>query len=255
MNMPEIKVYRSEYNGKDVFVYEVDEVVQSMTFTEKDERNELVIEYTQCMCDAAKQKETVKDVLIIGSAGYSMPKYLISHDPDVRVDVVDLDETAEETAEKYFYLDELYREYGKERIHTYVKEGREYMGTCENTYDVIMYDAFIGELPAFTLFTKEGLACAKSCLKKDGWIIANLPGFKETEDFPLTYDFAHTFSQVFAYVSILRSESYCSEDECNYILIASDSPVAFEDQLYLEMQWGNILEDSDIPMLLDEYEG
>jgi hypothetical protein len=31
--------------------------------------------------------------------------------------------------------------------------------------------------------------------------------------------------------------------------------VAFENQLYLEMQWGNILEDSDIPMLLNEYEG
>ena len=247
-------VYRSEYNGSEVVVYEVDEVVQSMSFTEEKKRNDLVLEYTQCMCDAAEEKKECRDMLVIGSAGYSIPKYMISRHPDLRMDVVDLDETAEETAREYFYLDDLYKTYGTERLSTITAEGREYMETCGKQYDIIMLDAFIGELPAFTLFTKEGLGCAKKCLKKGGWIIANLPGMIETEDFPLTYDFAHTFVQEFSYVSLLMQKSYQSEDECNYILIASDAPVFFDGQMYLDMQWGNTLEDADIPVLLEEYE-
>ncbi|MCR4951504.1 MAG: fused MFS/spermidine synthase [Solobacterium sp.] len=247
-------VYRSEYNGSEVVVYEVDEVVQSMSFTDEEKRNDLVLEYTQCMCDAAEKKNECRDMLVIGSAGYSIPKYMISRHADVRMDVVDLDETAEETAREYFYLNELYATYGTERLATITAEGREYMETCGKQYDIIMLDAFIGELPAFSLFTAEGLAAEKKCLKKGGWIIANLPGMIETEDFPLTYDFVHTFAQKFSFVSLLRQESFSSEDECNYIVIASDEPVMFEDQLYFDAQWGNTLEDADIPFLLREYE-
>ena len=139
-------------------------------------------------------------------------------------------------------------------MRTVIQEGRQYMESCEKQYDVIMIDAFIGELPAFSLFTLEGLESAKKCLKKGGWIIANLPGSAETECFPLTYDFAHTFSQVFSFVSLLQQKSYCSEEECNYILVSSDAPVFFDEQMYLDMQWGNTLEDRDIPSLLAEYE-
>ena len=73
---------------------------------------------------------------MLGGAGFSYPKYLISHYPAKTMDVVEIDEGMVELAFKYFYLDELFDEYNlyeNERLKIYVMDGRGYLATTPKT--------------------------------------------------------------------------------------------------------------------------
>ena len=73
-----------EMEGEPVRLLRVDGAFESGTFIEKEKRNELVFDYLKkydLMFDINPQ---IKDVAMIGGAGYCYPKYAISHYPKLK---------------------------------------------------------------------------------------------------------------------------------------------------------------------------
>ncbi len=72
----------------------------------------------------------VRNVLMIGGGGYAYPKHLIATQPEVRIDVVEIDPVITSIAERYFYLDRLIVEYETEetgRLGLICADGRAYL--------------------------------------------------------------------------------------------------------------------------------
>ena len=105
---PAVLIYEdTDYEDNPIRVYDGGSSWQSATFLEEGKRNELVFQYMKAFNLAFEQGREIKKLLVVGGAGYAYPKYVISHYPDVAVDVVDLDSMAYETACRFFFLDEL----------------------------------------------------------------------------------------------------------------------------------------------------
>lgn len=72
-------IYNAVLNGNNVRILNIDSGFESATFTDEDKVNELVFDYTRYYDLMFNAKIDINNVLLIGGAGYSYPKYYISH--------------------------------------------------------------------------------------------------------------------------------------------------------------------------------
>lgn len=112
-----VLIYNMEKNGKPIRMLNIDSGYESATFTNPDEVNELVFEYSKYYDLMFKSNIDIKNTLLIGGAGYSYPKYFISHFQDKNMDVVEIDGKITEIAKKYFFLDKLIADYKLDENH------------------------------------------------------------------------------------------------------------------------------------------
>ena len=92
LNMERVLIYNTVLNGNNVRILNIDSGFESATFTDEDKVNELVFDYTKYYDLMFNAKIDINNVLLIGGAGYSYPKYYISHYPNKNMDVVEIDE-------------------------------------------------------------------------------------------------------------------------------------------------------------------
>lgn len=111
-----VLIYNGIKNGEMVRVLNIDSGYESATYVDEDKCNELIFEYTKLYDLMFKANIDIKNTLLIGGAGYSYPKYYISHYEDKNMDVVEIDGQITEIAKKYFYLDKLIKDYDLEKI-------------------------------------------------------------------------------------------------------------------------------------------
>lgn len=246
MEFPEIELVETDFEGHPIRCYVQDGVYQSATYIEEEYRCELIFPYMKGWVNSFSLLP-IHSILLIGGGGYSYPKYVLSHHEIVSMDVVEIDENAEEIAKQYFYLEDILKQYdpNKKRLHTILQDGRSYLEESTSNYDVIIYDAFVGIVPVFSLVTIEGLKAAKKRLNKDGLLMINAPGYSDLSSSMYVLDVVRTCEEVFDYVSVLQTkveeESYSS----NYVIFANDSAI----KLDLEMdvpKGGTILEDEEM---------
>ncbi|MBR2829131.1 MAG: fused MFS/spermidine synthase, partial [Solobacterium sp.] len=155
---PEISIAEGVEDGHPVRYYLQDDVAHSATYLEPELRNELIFPYMKKWNLMFELDMEIRDVLMIGGAGYSYPKYIISHKPAVAMTVAELDETAVQRARDWFFLDELMTKYQTEetgRLQLVTADGRQLLENEEKQYDVIINDAYSGFMPAFPLATAE----------------------------------------------------------------------------------------------------
>lgn len=112
-----------------------EEVVESMVDLKKPQK--LLIEYTQYMFLSYAHRPEQTKVLIVGLGGGAMVHFLKHHDPQVAVDVVEIDPEIVKVADKFFQV----RSGGKVNIIT--EDGVKYLSTTAERYDVIYMDAFL----------------------------------------------------------------------------------------------------------------
>ena len=166
-----VLIYNTQRNNQNVRILNIDSGYESATFTDKDKRNELVFDYTKFYNLMFYADREIKDTMLIGGAGYSYPKYLISHHENTNMDVVEIDGEITEIAKKYFYLDDLIKEYNIEenhRLNLITEDGRTYLNTNTKKYDAILNDAFSESTPAKTLTTMEAIKKIKNSLNEGG---------------------------------------------------------------------------------------
>ena len=168
-----IIVENDNYNGQPVRFYKQSGAYSSAIFLDQNKKYELVFDYLK-KYDQMFNYLNVKNVAMIGGAAYQYPKYFISHFEDKNLDVIEIDPVSTEIAKKYFFLDDLINDYGDDRLGLYNADGRVFLDETDKKYDVILNDAFAGEVPVGTLATKEAAKIIKSRLTDGGVYMSNV---------------------------------------------------------------------------------
>jgi len=132
---------------------------------------ELELTYTRGMMCFLLFSEKVRDVVVLGLGGGSIPKYIHRHLPQMHVTAVELNPAVVSAARSQFFLPD-----EDERLNVLIGDGVEYIRNHPNGTDVLMLDAYDtkglpGELSSQVFYD----SCAEA-LTSDGILVVNLWG-------------------------------------------------------------------------------
>lgn len=234
--------------GEPVRVLSQGGVYQSATYL-GERRFEPVFAYQRAFDRMFEPGMPVRRVLMVGGGGYAYPKHAMLSRPEVEMTVVELDAAVTDAARRFFFLDELLARPGvAERLHLVEGDGRTYMERAaeggEPAFDVIVNDAFSGSEPVRALATVEAAQAARATLRAGGLYLANVVSRERGSDLSFLRDEVATLACAFAHVNVIpvSDEEFGGED--NYLLVATDSPHAFEGAVpYDEAFPGSVLRD------------
>ena len=115
----------------------------------------------------------VERMLIIGNAGGTVARAFGELYPDVEIDGVEIDPEVSEAGREYLGLDD------NPRLHVIADDGRPFLELTDETYDVIVVDAYHQPYIPFYLATREFFAAVKEHLRPGGVMalnVASVPG-------------------------------------------------------------------------------
>ncbi len=147
----------------------------------------------------ADQPETIDSSLIIGLAGGTAARTLLDTYPDSHVDGVEIDPEVVDLGHEYFALDD-------PRISTTVEDGRFFLATSEDSWDIIGIDAYRQPYIPFHLTTTEFFEEAASHLTDQGMVVVNAG--RTESDFRLVDALASTMLAVFPHVFLVDTANY-----------------------------------------------
>ena len=247
-----VTIYNSNYNESKIRHLNIDRGNESATYLDENKCYELVYEYTKYYDLMFKSSKDIKDTLLIGGAGYSYPKYYISHYTDKKMDVVEIDGDIVNIAKKYFFLDKLIKEYKLEenkRLNLIIQDGRMYLNTNTKKYDAILNDSFSGDTPAKTLTTKEAIQKIHNSLNKDGVYLTNIISSIEGKNSKFIKAEVNTLKQVFKNVYIIPCNDKTNLERIqNNMVVATDSEIDFEDSVKINTENTITLTDNFCPV-------
>jgi spermidine synthase len=112
----------------------------------------------------------IKEVLVIGLGGGTIPKRFVRDYPKVNVEAVEIDPDVVKIADKYFEVQE------GPRLKINTADGRVFLRRAKKKYDLIMLDAYYADTVPFFLTTKEFFAIVKDHLTPGGVFVNNVIG-------------------------------------------------------------------------------
>lgn len=133
----------------------------------KDDKPDLLFDYNQRMLELALNL-TPQRVLLIGGGVGTLPKALLETFPDIRVDVVEPDSGLTELAYRFFDLPV------DERLRIFHTDGRDFLRTHAERYDMILVDAFMHTTIPKDLKTLEAFRAFYKHLAAHGLLAMNL---------------------------------------------------------------------------------
>ena len=83
---------------------------------------------------------TARDILITGLGGGSIPKLFYQINPELNIDVVELDPEVLNVAERFFYFK------NGVQANVIINDARMYVKRTKKKYDIIILDAYKAEL-------------------------------------------------------------------------------------------------------------
>lgn len=232
-------IYNSILNGENIRMLNIDSGYESATFTDESKVNELVFDYTKFYDLMFNANIEINNTLLIGGAGYSYPKYYISHYLNKTMDVVEIDNKITEIAKKYFFLDKLIKDYDLEnnqRLNLINEDGRVYLNNNAKKYDAILNDAFSGSSPAKTLTTIENVRNVKKSLSKNGVYLTNIISSLEGENSKFIQAEVNTLKHVFKNVYVIPCNYRDNlEKTQNNMVIATDDDLEYKESYNLNI--------------------
>ena len=143
---------------------------QPHSATYLDGSNEHVFEYTQYFhlpFLMAEDPDEIDKVLFVGGGGFTGPKRFVA-DYNVSVDVVEIDPEVIGTSKEYFSVEE------SPRLDIHNMDARQYLQETNETYDLIVLDAYKKDQVPFHLTTLEFMRLVSSRLDGDGMVLSNI---------------------------------------------------------------------------------
>ncbi|MDA1060769.1 MAG: fused MFS/spermidine synthase [bacterium] len=249
-----VKIYKdSDYQTlKPIIRMSLNKNSSSAMFEESDE---LVFTYTKFYDLAKHFNPDFEKSLMIGGAAYSYPKHYLEKFPQATIDVVEIDPALTELAKKYFRLEE------SPRLRVFHEDGRTFINTTKEKYDVIFGDAFKAyySIP-HQLTTIESVQKMYDALSENGIVLVNVISALEGEKSEFFRAEYHTFSAVFPQVLVFAV--YYPDDGTlnqNLILAALKSEKTpslespdIELNQYLKQLWKKEIP-LDMPILTDDF--
>ncbi len=207
-----------------------------------------VFPYTDAMHVGLAYRPQAKRVLFIGLGGGSIPKRMWRDFPDVGMDVVEIDGEVVNVARKLFALPD------DPRIDVHVEDGRRFLQTTDERFDLIVVDAFFSDSVPAHLTTREFVALARSHLAPGGAVVSNVIGALEGEQSRLFRAMYRTQRSEFATVAVhpVGDDPGPGDDGevRNLVVVATDEPVTGRD--VLRRRWAAIRADHPTAPDLDE---
>lgn len=199
----------------------------------KSEPSELLI-YTRYFPVGFVFNPAAKHVLFVGGGGFSGPKYFLARHPDVTVDVVEIDPTVIDVAQKYFNITK------NPRLNIYNDDARDYLSKTSNPkYDIIVLDAYSRNYIPFHLMTLEYYQLLYNKLSTpNGVVISNQVGSLEGDTSNLYRAAYKTISQVFPNVYAFPTSEFFFGQIQNIILVATkNADVRYDNEDISQQQY------------------
>lgn len=162
--------------------------------------------------------------LVIGLGGGTVVKRMWRDYPDMRIDVVELDFEVADIAATYFALPE------DPRIRVIVDEGRHFVETTSETYDIIIVDAFDDDTVPLPLRTEEFLRAARDRLREGGVIAYNVIGSLKGDRSKTFRALHRALANTWRRVWVFNVDESIEAEGNNIVLFASDTPLT-DDEL------------------------
>ncbi len=215
-----VRVFKTvePHSGKRIVAIATDPYfIQSAMLLDSDD---LAFDYSRYYHLARHFVPDFRNVLVIGGAGYSVPKEFLRRYEDAAIDVAEIDPGMTAIARKYFRLSD------DSRLNIIHEDGRTLLNRSESSkYDVVMMDASgsLFSVP-YQLTTVEAVRQMRRTLKDDGVMIFNLgSAIRGTASRFLQAELA-TYRSVFPNVMAFKVNSeYSDEHLQNVIIVATPS--------------------------------
>lgn len=228
-------VFESENaDGTTVRLLNVGGTFQSVTFVDEELRYELACEYHRAMAcallDLEKELGRPLSVLVLGGGGYSLPKWILSHMPGTKVEVVEIDPAITDIACEQFYLDELIDEYDPsgERLTLVCDDGWNYLQGRSLVFDVIVNDAFSRSRPLGPMKTEKGAYIMREHLHEGGIYLANVRAALEGRHARGLDEAIRAFSAEFDHVWLVPEWPDKPSERGNNTMIARDADLPLD---------------------------
>lgn len=217
-------------DGRPARVMDVDGTMQSATYTD-DGWCDPVFEYYVLYDLMYECPIRIRNVLMLGGAGYGYPKYLISTDAGVALTVVEKDPVVTDLARRYFYLDRLMRTYHTEesgRLRLVCDDALAYLrnrdiGAARGRYDAILNDCFCGASMPEELTSVRTAKLIKDQLTPGGAYLSNVVSALEGYGNGPLVEAADALAPVFTHVYAVSTGRNPSDLPDNIMVIASDA--------------------------------
>lgn len=190
--------------------------------------DEFVFHYTQFTALYPTLKPDTKEYLVLGGGAYSVPRTLLNRDPELNVDVVEIEPVLYEIAQEYFDLGDT------SRLTNYPMDARVFLANTDKKYDVIFGDTFGTDHAApFHLTTHEFYELVYEHLEDDGIFIMNYIGRPKGVRPSLTGSVVKTLMATFPNMKAFGTQAEKSTEIQNIIFIArkGDTPIDVGDAL------------------------
>ena len=150
-------------------------------------------------------------VLVIGNAGGTTARALAAEYPGIHIDAVELDPVVTQLARQYMGLDSI------PNLSVITADGREYLETTDQRYDMIVVDAYRQEYIPFYLATQEFFALMRGHLNPGGAIALNVERVPGDDDLvaAISGTVATEFPQVWVWPAL----------HFNELVIGLDTPI------------------------------
>lgn len=161
--------------------------------------------------------------LAIGLGGGTVVKRMWRDHPEMRVDAVEIDPEVVDVAKRFFALPD------DPRIRVIVDDGRHFVETAPDVYDIVIVDAFDDDHVPVPLATEEFLQAARDRMSEGGAIVYNFIGSLTGDHSKPFRSLYRTLANTWRRVWVFRVNEGVGAEGDNLILLASDTVITTED--------------------------
>jgi spermidine synthase len=170
-------------------------------------------------------KPAAARTLVIGLGGATVVKRMWRDYPEMRIDAVELDPDVVYVAHRFFALPD------DERIRIFVGDGRGFLESGTDSYDVAIVDAFDEDQVPRPLTTEEFMRTLRDRLAPDGVVSYNFIGtIKGAHSKPFR-SLYRTLRNVWRTVWVFVAYDGVDAEGVNLMLFATDAPVTTDELL------------------------
>jgi spermidine synthase len=224
--------------------------IQSEAYLDSDE---MVPEYLNMFRVFRAFVPSPKQTAMIGGGAYSFPKYFLRTFTDATIAVVEIDPAITSIAREYFGLRD------DPRLSLFTLDGRVFLNSVKERYDVLFIDAFrSGYASPFTLTSREAVERQYQILNENGAVVMNIISAISGDRGKLLRAELATYRSIFPHVYIFAVSSRNPMAVQNIVLVAHKSShatdlVSDDPELapLLSRAWTDFVP-QDLPILTDD---
>jgi spermidine synthase len=148
------------------------------------------VRYTDYLHLALAIKPDAKRVLVIGLGGGALPKRMWHDYPSMRIDSVEIDPVVVDVAKRFFGMPD------DPRLRVFTGDGRQYVASTKDRYDVVVIDAYYADSLPFHLATTEFFKQVDKVMNPGGVVAYNIISSVEGPDSKLFRGIYRTSGEV-----------------------------------------------------------